>query len=285
MKILYLNIGMHHKNHHALMNYKNIVFTTIYSLQELTNIELSKFDAVYSPSQPIDVSLYPNTKFIFGPHFSVFPNKNQIELISHNNSIYIQPSEWVVQLWLNNMYCNNLQIKPLPFGVDTNKFNQLNSINQRDEVFIYYKNRNPQHLNLIETFLKNKNISYKIFSYRNRYDEIDYLTHLQNSKYGIWLDAHESQGFALQEALSCGVPLLVWNIKSMNQEYGQSYDDIPATTIPYWDEKCGEYFYNIEELEEKYNLFLSKIETYKPREYILENLSFEVCEKKIINLL
>ena len=99
------------------------------------------------------------------------------------------------------------------------------------------------------------------------------------------MDAHESQGFALQESLSCNVPLLVWNIKSMNQEYGQNYDDIPATTIPYWDERCGEYFYKIEELEDKFNLFLSKIELYKPREYILDNLSFEVCEQKLLNIL
>ena len=80
----------------------------------------------------------------------------------------------------------------------------------------------------------------------------------------MWLDAHESQGFALQEALSCNVPLFVWNITSMRQEYGSSYNDIPATTIPYWDERCGEYFYNINELEDKFNLFLSKLETYKP---------------------
>ena len=47
----------------------------------------------------------------------------------------------------------------------------------------------------------------------------------------------------------------------MNQEYGQNYEDISATTIPYWDERCGEYFFNIKELEEKFNLFLSKIES------------------------
>ena len=285
MKILYLNIGMHHKNQHAIMNYKNIEFISIHSIQQFQNIDLTQFDAVYSPSQPINVSLYPNTKFIFGPHFSVFPVKHQMDLIKNINSTYVQPSEWAACVWSNNVLCNNLKIKSLPFGVDTNKFNELNPINERNDVFIYYKGRTPNDLNLIEHFLKNKNINYTIFSYRNRYNENDYINYLQKSKYGIWVDAHESQGFALQESLSCNVPLLVWNIKSMNQEYGQNYDDIPATTIPYWDERCGEYFYKIEELEDKFNLFLSKIETYKPREYILDNLSFEVCEKKLLNII
>ena len=285
MKILYLNIGMHHKNHNALINYKNIELISINSIQQFQNIDLTQFDAIYSPSQPINVSLYPNTKFIFGPHFSVFPVKHQMDLIKNINSTYVQPSEWAACVWSNNVLCNNLKIKSLPFGVDTNKFNELNPINERNDVFIYYKGRTPNDLNLIEHFLKNKNINYTIFSYRNRYNENDYINYLQKSKYGIWVDAHESQGFALQESLSCNVPLLVWNIKSMNQEYGQNYDDIPATTIPYWDERCGEYFYKIEELEDKFNLFLSKIELYKPREYILDNLSFEVCEQKLLNIL
>lgn len=285
MKILYLNIHMHYKNHHALTNYKNIEFTTIYSAQELTNIELSKFDAVYSPSQPIDVSLYPNTTFIFGPHFSVFPVKQHMDLIRKPNSIYIQPSEWASKVWQNNILCDKLKIQSLPFGVDTNKFNKNHQISERNLIFLYYKTRFPQELILMEQFLKNKNINYKIFNYDTKYNENEFINYLKNSKYGIWVGRHESQGFALEEALSCDVPLLVWNTKSMNQEYGQNYEDISATTIPYWDERCGEYFFNIKELEEKFNLFLSKIETYKPREYILENLSFESCEQQLINII
>ncbi len=67
----------------------------------------------------------------------------------------------------------------------------------------------------------------------------------------------------------------------MNQEYGSSYPDIPATTIPYWDDRCGEVFYNAFEFEVMLNIFLSKLETYIPRNYIVENLSPEICEKKI----
>ena len=32
MKILYINIGMHAKNHNALMNYKNISFSDVLKL-------------------------------------------------------------------------------------------------------------------------------------------------------------------------------------------------------------------------------------------------------------
>ena len=284
MKILYINIGMHLKNHNALMSYKNITFYVI-NHNNLDNINLNDFDCVYSPSVPFDVSLYPNTKFIFGPHFSVFPELHQMNIINKSNVIYIQPSKWVVELWKYFPHCKNIKIISLPFGVETNKFNEIKPFIDRTKVFIYCKRRDPNELNLIKKILSDRNIEYKIFDYLQKYNENEYINYLQNSKYGVWLDAHESQGFALQEALSCNVPLFVWNIKSMKQEYGSSYNDIPATTIPYWDERCGEFFYNTTELEDRFNLFLSKLETYKPREYILENLSMEVCEKKLIEVI
>jgi hypothetical protein len=284
MKILYIKIFMHDKNNNALLNYKNINFTII-AHTNIDLIDITKFDCVYSPSQTIDVKKYPNTKFIFGPHFSVFPEKNQMDVIRRKNVIYIQPSEWAAEVWINNPLCQDIKVLPLPFGVDTEKFKDIKPICDRNKVFIYFKTRDPSLLNSIKIFLRTKGVDYVIFNYNTKYNEKEYINHIQNSKYGIWIGRHESQGFALEEALSCNVPLLVWNVKSMNEEYGYNYKDIPATTIPYWDERCGEYFYNLNELEVVFNKFILNINNYKPREYVLENLSFNVCEKKLIHLI
>ena len=285
MKILYIKHGMHLKNHNSMMSYKNINLYIVESNNVINNIDLNIFDAVYSPCEPIDVSKYPNTKFIFGPHFSVFPQKQHMDIIQGLNSIYIQPSEWANNVWKYHPICKNIRIETLPFGVDVNKFNETKHINQRNEVILYYKNRHPVELNTILNFLKSHNIHPKIFNYKTRYDENDYINSLHNTKFCIWLDAHESQGFALEEALSSNVPLLVWNVKSMNQEYQSSYSNITATTIPYWDDRCGEYFTDIQQLETTFNKFITNLPKYKPREFILENLTFDICEKKLINLI
>jgi hypothetical protein len=71
----------------------------------------------------------------------------------------------------------------------------------------------------------------------------------------------------------------------MNQEEGYNYDNIPATCIPYWDERCGEIFYKQEECGPKFDEFISKLDTYKPREYVLENLSVEKCAKRFRELI
>jgi hypothetical protein len=84
--------------------------------------------------------------------------------------------------------------------------------------------------------------------------------------------------------LSCNVPLLVWNVTSLNQEHGSNYPNAPATTIPYWDERCGEYFTDIHQLETTFNKFITNLSEYKPREYILENISIEKCEEKFKNI-
>lgn len=280
-KFLYIKSNTHVKNHHALINYKNINITIIDWLDDFYKMDISSFDVVISPCEPIDVSQYPNIKFIFGPQFSIFPD-NKLVNIKGKNVLYNLLSDWVVNIWRQYSVCENLKLIKLPFGVDTEKFCPIKPILERDKIFIYFKNRNPYDLQIIESFLNDKNYNYRIFSYKNKYNEEEYLNYLQNSKFGIWVAGHESQGFALEEALSCNVPLLVWNVKSMNQEYESDYDNNPATSIPYWDNRCGEYFYSIDELLSYFDKFINNLNNYKPREFIVENLSIEVCENRLI---
>jgi hypothetical protein len=283
MKVLFVNIGMHQKNLNALLKY-NIEITSIYN-NNLDNIDLNSFDVVYSPGLPIEVKKYPDTKFIFGPHFSVFPQEQQMQIIKGKKTIYIQPSDWAKNAWYLFDFCRqNIRIKTLPFGVDTDAFNEILPIEKRDYIFIYYKSRNPIEFQQVMNFLSQYNFKIKIFDYLTKYSEEDYLNYLHNSKFGIWVGRHESQGFALEEALSCNVPLLVWDVKSMNQEYGYNYDDVSATCIPYWDNRCGESFTDALQLQPIFNKLIENINTYKPREFILDNLSIEKCSQKFIEL-
>ena len=283
MRILIIG-DFHHKNKEGLerlLKYLNYDYKIINHLNDIDN-----YNIIYSPCYPIDTSKYPDKKFIFGPHFSVFPD-NRLMYINnvHNNSIYIQPSEWVCKLWRSFNAENIIPLKSFAFPVNTEQFNNLGK--EKSKVFIYYKSRKLKELEFIESFLTDKNIEYQIFDYVKRYDENNYIRCLQESKYGIIVDAHESQGFAIEEALSCNVPLLVWNTRDMSQEYGGNYDKISCTTIPYWDERCGEYFYEQNEFIETYDKFIEKLDTYKPREYVLDNLSVEVCSerfKELINI-
>jgi hypothetical protein len=282
MKVLIIGT-FHHKNKEGLeqmLSYLN------YEYKWGTYNDIPNYDLIFLPDNPIDTSKFPNKKFIFGNHFSVFPT-NKLLLINniHNNSIYIQPSIWASRVWKDMHAEKYIPVKTLPFAVNIDKFSSNNNV--KHKVFIYFKARKQNELELLTSHLKEKNVEYVIFDYRKRYSEIDYIKYLHESKYGIWVGRHESQGFALQEALSMNVPLLVWDVTSMNQEEGYNYPEIPGTVIPYFDKRCGDYFYKEDEFVEKYNEFISKLSTYKPREFVLENLSVDVCGerlKELINL-
>jgi hypothetical protein len=289
------NSFFHHKNKSAFLSYNNFLnITIVVSLEELNN-NINEFtNCIFSPCIFINCADFPkNIIWIFGPHFSVLPEENTInninQLTKNGYSIlYLQPSLWVKKLWFSFPFCKKLTIVDIPFGVDTQKFKPIynrTSLIQNGKIFIYFKSRHPHELDIIKYFFNYNNIPFVLFNYYDKYNEIDYLNVLQHAKYGIWLGAHESQCFALQEALSCNVPLLVWNVSSMKQEYGQNYDDITATTIPYWDNRCGEFFYNQNDFFITFNKFINNLHNYNPRDFVLENLSMEICEKLFTNIM
>ena len=294
MKLLIIEQWLHHKNKIGIifmleyLKNNNLIPNLTYTLGTLNDLKNQTWDIIYSPATCIDASKYKNTKFIFGPHFSVFPNR-MLTMINNTlkNSIYIQPSDWARDTWINLHAHHFLPIKTLSFAVDVEMFKPIKDLNNRSEVFVYFKSRSQQEMNLLEKSLKSKNIKYNFFSYLNKYKESDYINALKKAKFGIVLGRHESQGFAIEEALSCNVPLLVWSCIDMSQEVNQNYSKIPATTVPYWDERCGEIFYKWNEFENSFNTFLKnlKLGKYAPRDYIVENLSAKPCAERLLTLI
>ena len=294
--LLIINIWIHPKNKKgldAMCNYLklNYKYGSLNDLEEDTDV---KYKIVYNPTESINIQKFDNRDgkrlWLFGPHFSIFPNYKLDNInFKQSNLFYLMPSQWCIDIWKNHF---NVPINmiTMPFPVDVDKFNEIYKINDinRDKVIIYYKRRNPYELLYLLNFCNNRGIDYKIFDYVKSYDENDFLNYIHKCKYAIILDAGESQGFAIQEMMSCNVPMLVWSITDLSQEYSEnSYSSYRATTIPYWDNICGEVFYEIDELEKTYQLFINKLgeNLYNPRKFILNNLDVSNCSNRFYKLL
>ena len=95
----------------------------------------------------------------------------------------------------------------------------------------------------------------------------------------LFLTENETQGFAYNEMLSMGVPILAWNCGRWCDPnrflYGLS--EVPATSVPYWDARCGEIFRGKSDFQEKFGVFLDGVNSgfYKPRDYVLDNLRLD----------
>jgi hypothetical protein len=192
---------------------------------------------------------------------------------------YIAPSKWTKDLFVEKVGLKEEKIFIWPVGIDTKKFDDFAHKKVYD-FLIYFKRRNKNELRQITEFLNKKNQNFIIIKY-GEYNDDTFIDAISKSKYGIIIDGTESQGIAIQEMMSCNLPLLVWDVEYWN-DMGDSFK-CDATSVPYFDDRCGIKFYSIEELEEKYKIFITG--KYSPREFILEKLSLEKSTSALMEIL
>ncbi len=238
--------------------------------------------------------LDPKIKVVIGPNLFI-PARNFPNLPRHldfTHVVYLQPSEWIKKMELDFGF-NQCPIEVWPTGIDSNEFKPSpNSSN--DYVLIYSKQRFDNELRSIIEILNQRNILFKIIKYRH-YNQKEYLTLLHNCRYLIWLGRVESQGIALEEALSCNIPILLFDVsyvyhwipaedektlttKEMEKYVGQ------ATSAPYFDSSCGIKVKEIDQLPSAIDHMENDWQNFSPREYILKNLSLEKQAKDFLGI-
>ena len=216
---------------------------------------------------------------IIGPQVWMFDGYGQF--LIENQNYYkkiIAPSQWVKDKFINKFSLPEDKVAVWPVGIET--FN-----NERDityDCLIYFKRREQKELDTVKQFLDGKNLTYKMVEY-GTYGEDGFKQLVNSAKFCFLINGTESQGIAVQEIMSMGVPIIAWDIKEWLDQ-GEAYR-VPATSIPFWDERCGEKFYNVDEMGETFDKFYARINDYNPKEYVKENLSFESSVKTLLDIL
>jgi len=243
--------------------------------------DLSSCDYIWSPS--VEIPRDPGKKYMFGPHFFVFPETSFISSEPKPTGVFFNClSPWVKTLY-EEFGEAKYTLKPLPFGVDTNEF--FPSTNEKTHVLVYFKNRNRKILDYILRFYSHHKID--LIEY-GKYNENQYKEALKRAKFAVWIGTHESQGFALQECLSCNVPILIIEAKTMKDEcnngvypYAKMDKKMICDVAPYWDESCGlkisEWF-----LFADFKGADWYYPAHHPRDFIFNNLSIRKCFDDII---
>lgn len=294
MKFLYVDTHVHHKNKIGFIlmcNARKIEYTLSKSPDDFQK----EWDLVFIPSEFIHPGQFPHAKKImYGPHNFVFVNgvwsKNSGRFPP--NCFYNLLSDWVIDAQ-NEFGGLSLSTKSIPFAVDTETFKPVDSHKAYD-CFIYFKSRHTDELKHVINMLNEKKITYKLIVYGN-YKEVDYIQTLHSSKFGIWIGRHESQGFALEEALSCNIPLLVFDCTSMFQEFNEKNEIcyrnemgkylLKATAIPYWSDACGIKFTELSQFEMNLDRMVKEYTSFQPRAFVEATLSPEACADRLITAL
>ncbi len=263
---------------------------------DIERIKRNDYEILYCIMNYINPDIVPNNiKIVYGPQFWVIPEppivggyRKELE----GRCVFNSLSKWVGDYYLELGKELIMPIAYFPFAVDTNTFKELENIDDKPyDCLVYIKRRSNALINNTLSLLNQMNLKYKIFKYGS-YNQDDYLVSLSQTKFMLVLDAHESQGFALEEAMSCNVPLLVVDATSMYDEMDNGNDatythlkpnKLLATSVPYWSDECGIRITDYIELHNSINRMLHSYQYYTPRRYIINTLSDKVCMKRILD--
>ena len=216
---------------------------------------------------------------IIGPQVWLFDGYGQF--LIENQNYYkklIAPSQWVKDKFINKFDLPENKVAVWPVGIE--EFDNIREPSY--DCLIYFKRRNESELSAVKKFLVDRGLSYRMVEYGG-YDEVGFRNLVNQAKFCFLINGTESQGIAVQEIMSMGTPIIAWDIKEWLDQ-GEAYR-VPATSVPYWDERCGEKFYNVDKLEETFDNFYARINDYDPKAYVKENLSFESSVKTLLDIL
>lgn len=263
---------------------------------DIERLKINNYDILYCIMYYVDPDIIPkNIKVIYGPQFWVIPEppivgKYRSDL--EGRCVFNSLSKWVGDYYLELAGEIIVPLTYFPFAVDTNEFKPLYpSLEKEYDCIVYIKRRSNDLVNYTLSMLNQKGLKYKIFRYGS-YNEEDYKDSLQKTKFMLTLDAHESQGFGLEEAMSSGVPLLVMDATSMYDEMDNGVNatymhlkpnKLLATSVPYWSNECGIKITEQFELSDAIDRMLTIYQSFTPRDYIVRTLSDEVCMRRILD--
>jgi hypothetical protein len=200
---------------------------------------------------------------LIGPH--VWPFGPDLDVLNQYKSLLF-PSKWCEDSC--NKFFPNLKTAVWPIAIY--KPNIKIKSNPSVECLVYYKNRPKEDLLNVLNFLEQNNITYTGLEYGN-YTQEEFKESLEEVKYCIIVDNTESQGIAIQEMMICNKPLFVWD-KVTWDDLGSDYI-VPATSIPYWSNECGERVTSFEDFKLKFDSFKNNLSNYCPENFINRELS------------
>ncbi|MDB5143837.1 MAG: glycosyltransferase [Mucilaginibacter sp.] len=205
-----------------------------------------------------------------------------------NLKYILVPGHWVQKMF--EPYYGN-KVRSWPVGIDVEKWTPAGDEKNID--FLIYDKIRWDHekyqdslIDLIIEVLKKNNLSFQFITYGN-YTTDELKDKLSHSKGAIFLCEHETQGQAYQQILATNTPILAWERGGYWQDpyyHPHKVKYQPVSSVPYWDDRCGMKFTDTVEFETKLSTFLNNLDQFKPRDYIIENLTLEKCAQQYLDI-
>ncbi|HYN80860.1 MAG TPA: hypothetical protein VES88_05110 [Gemmatimonadaceae bacterium] len=210
----------------------------------------------------------------------------------HNVRKYLQHSAWVLDLAKAFGIYDPAIFDLWPAGIDTREWIELKAEKDVDVLIydkLYFERRKfeAELLQPVREYLHSRGYSSLEIRYGD-YSPAEYRSALSRAKSMLFLSAHESQGLAYQECLSSNIPVIAWNpgvwLDPSRFSYGMPV--VPATSVPFFDGRCGSTFRELNEFPEKFESFMEGVASgdFAPRQFVLDCLSIEKSTERMLEI-
>tara|TARA_Y100001968_G_scaffold242284_1_gene225913 strand:+ start:944 stop:1810 length:867 start_codon:yes stop_codon:yes gene_type:complete len=215
---------------------------------------------------------------VIGPQIWSFDEHvNTLRENPHYYKTIVTPSQWVKDLYVNKCGFPEDKVSVWPVGITLPEYERKKEYG----CLVYYKRRDQEELSKVRELLSDRHIPYNVMEY-GQYSQNALEILAPESDFCFVLNGTESQGIAIQEIMSYNTPMLVWDIESW-EDQGPEWS-VPATSVPYWSDECGERFINIDDMEVTFDRFYSRIGEYNPRKYVEDNLSYKKSIETLLEI-
>jgi glycosyltransferase involved in cell wall biosynthesis len=233
----------------------------------------------------------PSTPIVFGAAGYDHPVDKPTLLSEHAIRGILVPCEWVRRMFEPHW---GDKVHVWPVGIDTDGWRPSPDVAKDFDVLVYDKIRchlARDHAAVRDPILRDleaRGLRVAILRY-GFYREEQYRNLLARSRSMVFLCEHETQGIALQQALSCEVPVFAWDLGGVWQDTNYYPDRVqfsPVTSVPYWDERCGMKFHDAADFNATFQDFWAGVTEGKisPRAYVTENLTLEAGARHYVDL-
>jgi hypothetical protein len=217
-----------------------------------------------------------NSLLIVGPNVEFHELDKRLLEKKFKTVRYIVPSKWVVPVLSQRLDTSESNVLVWPSGVNLKRWNPSGA--KSNHVLVYLKGTEDERSNAVIQYLQSASIKYSVVKY-GEYSQRYFLNLLKKTKFAIWIGGTESQGIAIMECWAMNVPTFVFRkdyyFDSMTQQ------NFKASAAPYLNEYSGR-FSNSEEFNPiELERFISDLDSFKPRHYIVANFGADRAIKDL----
>jgi glycosyltransferase involved in cell wall biosynthesis len=225
------------------------------------------------------------SRLIVGPNLLELPSEAEELMSAPEIDAVVVPSEWIRKVY--ELDCPALagRVALWPAGVDTGYWSPARRQRRRaPRAFVFHKarevTRSPGHeAKAAAEQLRERGFDVTVLLY-GRFTQRGYRSILRECDLGVVFGHSESQGLALAEAWSVGVPTLV-----------RTYPEVPiggrtfaCSAAPYLSASTGAFFADAQQLASLLDRWRELAPDLDPRGWVLANMTDEICARAYLAL-